>query len=188
MFIKDFTKGATPASFLRVLPATAPTGLSATTLIEGASGWQTADTLRIGARVHTFDGGLVTILGLARNPVRDTPAILIPGGIAGNCADLTLARGQHILVDTLDDPGLPDAEMVLVPATAFLGLPGVIETRLSEELITLMFAHEEILWANSGTLVHCPSLAGTDLEDGFFQRLSAAHAQSFIARRWARLG
>ena len=187
MFLKDFTRDATPASFLRVLPAAAPSGLSAATLVEAETGWIPANTLRIGAKVHTFDGGLATILGLTRKPVQDAPAILIPGGIAGNCADLILPRGQHILVDTLDDPSLPDADMVLVPATAWLGLPGVFETRLTDEVITPLFADEEILWANSGTLLHCPSLAGTGYDGGFFQRLAPTEGRAFLARRWARL-
>lgn len=188
MFLKDFTKNATPASFLRVLPAAAPVGLSGATLIETETGWKPAETLRIGTRVHTFDGGLATILGLDRAPVTDSAAILIPGGIAGNCADLILPRGQTILVDTLDDPSLPDAEMVLVPSAAFTGLPGVHETRLTGEVITPMFADEEILWANSGTLLHCPSLAGPGFDGGFFQTLPVAQARAFLARRWARLG
>lgn len=187
MFLKDFTRDATPASFARILPAAAPVGLSSATLIEASTGWIPASALRIGACVHTFDGGLATILGVSRTPVRDTPAILIPGGIAGNCADLTLARGQHILVDTLNDPAWPNADMVLVPATAYLGLPGVTETAFTGELITPLFGDEEILWANSGTLLHCPSLAGDGFDGGFFDRLAPAQARAFIARRWARL-
>ncbi len=187
MFLKDFTKDATPASFLRVLPATAPAGLSGATLIETETGWAPAETLRIGTRVHSFDGGLATILGLQRSPVEDMAAVLIPGGIAGNCADLILPRGQHILVDTLDDPALPDADMVLVPAAAFSDLPGVRETRLTGEVITPLFADDEILWANSGTLLHCPSLAGAGLDGGFFQCLSIPAARRLLARRWARL-
>lgn len=187
MFLKDFTHNATPASFVRILPAAAPSGLSGATLVEAETGWIAAKALSIGTRLHTFDGGLATILGLTRNPVRDAPAIAIPGGVAGNCADLILPRGQHILVDTLDDPTLPDADMVLVPATAFLGLPGVAETRMTYEVVTPLFADDEIVWANSGTLLHCPSLAGLGFDDGFYQRLAPAQARAFIAYRWARL-
>ena len=187
MFLKDFTRTATPESILAVIPAMPSQGLSASTLVETDCGWHRADSLHIGARVHTLDGGLATILAVSRQPVRDMPAILIPGGIVGNCADLILPRGQQILVDTLGDAALPDADLVLVPAAAFRGLPGVCDTTLTDELILPMFADEEALWANSGTLLHCPAIAGNGLDGSFFTELPLSQARAFLARRWARL-
>lgn len=190
MFLKDFTRAATPANVTTITPAPAMTGLGSASLIDTPKGWVAAKDLRIGMRVHSLDGGEALILGLDRRPVTDHPAIVIGGGVAGNCADLVLPLGQHLLVDTLQDPEYPDTEVLLVPAEAWLGQPGVWTTTFCDELITPLFADEEILWVNSGTLVHCPSVvfgAGLLPEGGFFDRLPLERAQAFLTRRAARL-
>lgn len=186
MFLKDFTRTATPANVTTVRPAPKATGLSSSCLIDTPQGWMAAKDLRIGMRVHSFDGGAALILGLDRRPVMDQPAIVIGGGVAGNCADLVLPFGQHLLVDTLNDPAYPDAEVLLLPAEAWLGQPGVWTTTLHDELITPLFADEEILWVNSGSLLHCPSVvfgAGLLPDGGFFDRLPLAEARAFLTRR-----
>ena len=190
MFLKDFTRTDTPATLTTVRPAPKATGLSSACLIDTPQGWVAAKDLRIGMRVHSFDGGEALILGLDRRPVTNHHAVVIGGGVAGNCADLMLPLGQHLLVDTLNDPAYPDAEVVLVPAEAWLGQPSVWTTTQNDELVTPLFADEEILWVNSGSLVHCPSVvfgAGLLPEGGFFHRLPLAEARSFLTRRAATL-
>ncbi|MCF8484061.1 MAG: Hint domain-containing protein [Rhodobacteraceae bacterium] len=190
MFLKDFTRTAAPASITTIIPAPAMTGLSSGCLVDTPKGWVAAADLRIGMRVHSLDGGEVMILGLDRTPVVRQPAVVIGGGVAGNCADLLMPLGQHLLVDTLDDPNFPDAEVVLVPAEAWLGQPGTCEMTMTDELTTPLFADEEILWVNSGTLIHCPSVAfgaGLVPDSPFFDRLSLDAARAFLTRRAARL-
>jgi hypothetical protein len=190
MFLKDFTRTATPANVTTVRPAPKATGLSSSCLIDTPQGWMAAKDLRIGMRVHSLDGGEALILGLDRRPVADHPAIEIAGGVAGNCANLLLPLGQHLLMDTLQDPEYPDAEVLLVPAEAWLGQPGVWTTTLRDELVTPLFADEEILWVNSGSLVYCPSVvfgAGLVPDGGFFDRLPLEDARAFLTRRTAKL-
>lgn len=187
MFLKDFTRTATPHSFRPVLPALAATGLTCATLVETAEAWQPAGDLRIGARVQTLDGGLATVRGIERTPATGLPAVRLAGGLVGNCADLVLPRGQLMLVDTLGDSALPDRDLVLVPAAAWLGLPGAAETLIQDTLVTPLFDDEEVIWANSGVLLHCPAIAGTHMEDSFFPTLPLPQARAFLTRRWARL-
>ena len=190
MFLQDFTRTAAPASITAIIPAPAMTGLSSGCLVDTPTGWVAAADLRIGMRVHSLDGGEVMILGLDRTPVVNQAAVFIGGGVAGNCADLLMPMGQHLLVDTLEDTTYPDAEVVLVPAEAWLGQPGVREITLTDELTTPLFADEEILWINSGTLIHCPSVAfgaGLVPDSPFFDRLSLDAARAFLMRRAARL-
>ncbi len=190
MFLKDFTRSATPENVTSILPAPAMTGLSSACLIDTPQGWTAANDLRIGMRVHSFDGGEAIILGLDRRPVAAQMAVVISGGVAGNCSDLVLPLGQHMLVDTLQDPNYPDVEALLVPAEAWLGQPGVRLTTIQDELVTPLFADEEILWINSGSLVHCPSVvfgAGLLPESDFFERLPQVDAQTFLTRRATRL-
>ncbi|MFN3846138.1 MAG: hypothetical protein ACK4RZ_10015 [Paracoccaceae bacterium] len=190
MFLKDFTRTATPGAFTAITPAPAATGLTSDTLVETTQGWCKASDLRIGQRVHTLDGGAAMILGLDRRPVTDLPGVLLPGGLADTCSDLILPRDQYLLTDTLQDPHLPDLDMVLIPATAWASQPCVANVRITSELVTPMFADEEIIWANSGALLHCPSIttgAGRLPLDGFFMALPDADARALLTRRLAKL-
>jgi hypothetical protein len=189
MFLKDFTRNALSAT--RVVPARAMSGLTADTLVETTSGWLRASELRIGQRVHTWDGGAAVILGLDRQPVTHPDGVLIPGGVADTCCDLILPRDQYLLTGTYGDAALPDADMVLVPATAWASQPWVTRTKITGELTTLMFADEEIIWANSGALLHCPSVMagpGRLPLDGFFMALPDADACALLTRRAERAG
>ena len=190
MFLKDFTRTATPGSITPVTPARVLAGLTGDTLVETTTGWCTASELRIGQRVHTLDGGAALILGLDRRPVNDLPCVHIPGGLADTCRDLILPQDQYLLTDTLGDPDLPDVGFVLIPATAWASQPCVTQTRITGELVTPMFADEEIVWANSGALLHCPSIAtgpGRLPLNGFFIALPDADARTFLTRRAKRL-
>ena len=58
------------------------------------------------------------------------------------------------------------------------------------DVITPLFADEELVYANTGVLLHCPGItdgAGRYPEDSFFPRLDAVAARTFLARRSARL-
>jgi hypothetical protein len=190
MFLKDFTRSATPDNITPVLPARTVSGLTGGTLVETTSGWCAAADLRIGQRVQTLDGGAALILGLDRRPVRDLRAIHIPGGLADTCCDLILPRDQYLLTDTLRDDTLPDLDLVLIPASAWASQPTVQETRFTGELVTPLFADEEILWANSGALLHCPAITTGPNRlplEGFFMALPEADARALLSRRGARL-
>jgi len=194
MFMKDFTRSATvfklrrgPAAHRVAAPVSAAPvsdGFLASTLVETASGWRAAGTLAIGDRVQTLDGGLARVAGIGRTPVsaaHRTEAIVVPGGLLDTCRDLWLLPDQMLLIDTAGDEGLPDEAMVLVPAHALSVLPAVRRPVLNGgEIVTLMFAQDEVIWANSGALLHCAGSTGA--EDDFFTRLDPASARAFLAR------
>ena len=103
-----------------------------------------------------------------------------------------LVPGQHVLMDTLGDPDLAPAPFAMVPAIALTSDPLIRRSfpDLGVEVITPLFAEEEIIFANSGVLLHCPSVidgAGRYPDDSFFPRLDAATARAFLTRRAARL-
>ncbi len=184
MFMKDFTRLAPVAT--PVLPQ-ATSGLAAGTLVETADGWRRVETLRMGDKLQTLDGGLARVVGLARQVVADGRLMHVPGGHLGTCEDLWLAPFQHVLIDTLGDARLPDAAAVLVPATAFEGTLGRLRPRPGKaEVFTPVFAEEEVVWANSGALVWCPGI-GQDPGDlphsGFYTRLSTAEARGWLSGR-----
>lgn len=163
MFMQDITRLSATA-VIPALPVT--TGLLAGTRVETRGGWRAVEGLRTGDAVQTLDGGLRRIAAIDRRwtlPGQTATVIRVPGGVFGTCATLDLLPDQHVLID-LDpaDPatgGLPDALAVLTPAAALVALPGVQRAlhRAPVQAVTLMFDEEEIVWAATGVLAHCPA-------------------------------
>lgn len=198
MFMQDFTR----LSALSV-PATAPatpaiapvtTGLIAGTLLETRAGWQPVETLRVGDSVQTLDGGLARILGLNRRVLQadaQTTVIRLQGGYHDACSDVLLLPGQHVVLDILDAAHNNGAPYAMIAALALLAGPGA--QRHSNpgaiDVITPLFADEEVVYANSGLLLHCPGIAdgaGCYPENSFFPRFDATEARHFIQSRAAR--
>jgi hypothetical protein len=135
--------------------ATATTGLVAGTRIETAEGWQPAETLRIGTRVHTLDGGLRPVCGLDRSRLMPGSVVIrISGGYFDACSDLTLLPQQPILLDTLGLARMPYARL---QASELAGFPGITRRRnlMPARLITPQFEEEEAIRANTGVLLLC---------------------------------
>jgi hypothetical protein len=198
MFMQDFSRDSA-ATATAVFPhqrlvASVTTGLIAGTLVETKTGWQPVETLAIGDAVQTLDGGLARILALDRRAFRpepETAPLLIPGGSFDACSDLLVLPGQHLLLDTLDDTAT-DAAFAMLPALALQGRGGVKRhaTEGTLHIITPLFADEEVIYANSGVLLHCPGVtdgANRYPDNSFFQRLDAPCAGAFLTRRAARL-
>lgn len=200
MFMQDIVKLTT--AFTRVAPRPrntqalpVTTGLVAGTLVETAYGWQDVANLRIGDAVQTLDGGLSRILGLDRRVLRpepETSLIRIPGGCHDACSDILLMPGQHVLKDTLDDRASHGAPFVLLPAFA-MTVDRFVTRHFPDaevEVITPLFADEEVIFANSGVLLHCPGVidgAGKPPVESFFPRLDSIEARAFLTRRASRL-
>ncbi|MBC7478207.1 MAG: Hint domain-containing protein [Pseudorhodobacter sp.] len=197
MFMQDIMKLKT--AFALVAPRVAPVvpapilgGIVAGTLVEGECGWVAAETLQIGDLVQTLDGGLARIHALDRrklHPQAESSLIHVPGGTHDACSDLWLVPGQHVLIDTVDAHSAP---YLLVPAIAMTCDAAVRHSFPDTvvEVITPMFADEEVIFANSGVLLHCPSVidgAGRYPDNSFFPRLDAASARVFLELRGLRL-
>lgn len=199
MFMQDLT-AFDPQHSTRIpgrlaQPRPALSGLVTGTLVETATGWQGIETLQPGQAVQTLDGGLARLMRVDRRriePAEDQVLIHLPGGVLDACSDLTLLPGQHLLVDTLDDPQLGGAPFALVPALALLALQGPRRVRREDafDVLTLLFAEEEAVYAQTGVLFHCPGLvdgAQSYPADSFFPLLGPAEARDFLRRRAARL-
>jgi Hint domain len=194
MFMQDFSRTTTAFYPVETLLAPVTTGLVAGTLLETSTGWRAVETLTAGDCVQTLDGGLARILRLDRRSLptsQDAPLLILQGGCYDACSDLLLLPGQHLLIDTLDDEISMGAPFALLPALALCG-PQMRRHRPAAalEIITPLFADEEIIYANSGVLMHCPGIAdgaGRYPEDSFFPRLDITTARDFLARRMQRL-
>lgn len=191
MFMKDFTKLAHDISAIPPLETEARilTGLVAGTKVETDRGWTDVTALNRGDRVYTLDGGLARILGLDRREA-DLQALHLPGGYMDACSDLCLLPRQPVLISTLDDPEIGTAPFVMLPSEALAVLPFLTRQSLRAEVVTPLFADEEVVFANSGVLLRCPGViegAGPMLMDSFFPTLDLAEARAFLIRREARL-
>ncbi len=190
MFHVDFARSAaTPVVPANCAAMRVGSGILAATQIETQTGWQPAETLRLGDRVYTVDGGLAAVLGLDRQwitPQAQVDLVHVPGGVIDNTSDLHLLSDQHVLIDTLGDAMLPDVALVLIPATALVGWRGIRRVALTHplEVITPWFAAEEIVYANAGTMLHCPGIMqrepGALASD--FNRLDLRQAAALLAR------
>lgn len=159
-------------------------GFLATTLVETALGWCPARALREGMRVQTHDGGLRPITGLIRRKSSSAGAMLVhvPGGAFDNCDGLWLMPGQEILITSPVIEDVLDCAAVRVKARYLAGFRGIGPRWLpgAGEIVALTFAEDEAIFANTGTLLHCPS-GRTGAESGFYPAIVPAQCQAMLA-------
>ena len=177
MFMQDITRFA--ASPVAEANSALSHGIFGPTLIDTESGWRPADSLRIGERVHTLDGGLQRIAALSRRIVAPgEPMVMVSGGHFDACDDVMLLPGQGVLLDTA---GLMAAPYARVPAQALTACIGAAHRAAPAraEIVTPIFAEEEVVWAQSGMLLLCPGIKG----DTGFPQLHARAAALFLTER-----
>lgn len=173
---------STPRPLLRMPRA----GLVAGTMVETAEGWRDVETLAPGIRVQTWDGGLQPLRAVER--MRLAPGALLvqlAGGTLSTCSDLVLLPGQHLLLETGAAADLLDCDVALMPAGALDGLAGVSlqRQRSGADVFALGFEHEEIVYANTGALLHCAPAGASGagaLRSDFFTVLDAAAARDLL--------
>ena len=141
-------------------------GLLAGSTIATSMGWRAVEAMAVGDMVLTFDNGLQPVVEVRRETfwvaeMMDPAAyasVYVPAGALGNLQDLELLPDQGVLIESdaaCDAYGDPFA---VVAAKALVGYRGITRTapRTRVEVITLVFAEEQVIYAGGGTLVHCP--------------------------------
>lgn len=173
---------------LNILPEFGASGLLAGNLVETESGWRPVETLARGARVATYDGGFCRVARVERHhvwPAAATEVIHVPGGALDNCSDFSLLPGQQVLLTSQVAEAVLDRAGALIPASALVGYRGITRQGLVRpaEVLSLRFAAEELVYVNSGALIHCAAEGpeATDARSGFFEVLDEARAQAMLA-------
>lgn len=150
------------------------------TLLETRSGWQPAEQLRPGDAVCTLDGGFATIASLRQRRLGVGPDQHwhIPAGSLNNCSDISLTRGQHVAIMDAACDQLFGTPCVLAPITAMAGYRGITAAaaRTSGIATELTFETEEIVYAQTGMLLHVPS--GT--QESFFRTLGYGETRALL--------
>lgn len=146
--------------------ATLSHGLMAGTRVASNLGWRAIDALTVGDKVLTFDHGMQEITEIRRAHMwLDAPdtaehmwPVVIPEGALGNREELVLLPDQGVMVESdaaLDFHGDPFA---VLTAHSLVGLRGIRRRQPMQrvELIAVYFAHDEVIYAEGGALIHCP--------------------------------
>jgi len=143
-------------------------GLTDGTLVATALGWRPANAIAVGDLVLTFDRGLQPIKAITRgvqwDSNTDCPEMLwplkIPAGAIGNKMDMTLLPEQCVMVESDMADMLFADPFSLIAAADLEGFRGIHKLRPTQQIdvIQLHFDDDEVIFADTGVLVFCPSL------------------------------
>ena len=149
--------------------------LTAQTRLETRRGWACVDTLSVGDSVATLDGGFAQITAIS-HPKRRAPLVQVPGGVLSTCSDMSLPADAHIALRAPARWGY--APVVSAPIKALSGWNGIRPTLFAgPALATLHFEEEEMIYAQTGLLIH----AFDANADSFFPTLSYGDTRALLA-------
>ncbi len=165
--------------------ARAQAGIVAGTRLEAASGWRPVESLMRGDAVYTLDGGLRQIVDIQREDMTPRRQLFVPGGALDNCAEMLLLPGQHVLLDADIAEEAFGSPLVLVPAAALAGYNGIAWQDGQErvEIVTLGFDEEEVVYGNTGAMLHCPAtgqMEARETKSKFFTVLGMEQARAMV--------
>ncbi|MCX7558909.1 Hint domain-containing protein [Sulfitobacter sp. F26204] len=142
-------------------------GLMAGTKVASNLGWRSIEALTVGDSVLTFDNGMQEITEVRRQifwmDAPDTAAaawpVYVPVGALDNREEMILMADQGVVVES---DGASDAfgdPFAMVPAHTLEGVRGIIRAAPAEqiELIAIYFAQPQVIYAEGGALIHCPT-------------------------------
>ena len=149
------------------------------TLLDTETGWKPARALKAGDSVATLDGGFTQIRSVST--AAPTQLIHVPGGTLGACTDLLLPATASVALHV--PASISDAPILSVPLQALCGWQGIRrQPDHRAALTTLTFADEEMVYAQTGLLLHTDNA-----EPGFFQRKSYGETRALLALWSGRL-
>ena len=144
-------------------------GLMAGTRVASHLGWRAIEALAVGDQVLTFDNGMQEIVEIRRKvffldaPETDRAAwpVNVPAGALGNRDALTLLADQGVLIESDAAADVHGDPVALVPARTLEGVRGITRSAPAQqiELIAVYFAAEQVIYAEGGALIHCPTRA-----------------------------
>lgn len=149
-------------------PSGLATGLVAGTMVATAMGWRLVEAIAKGDMVLTFDRGLQPVRALTRGVHwdRTTPCpnllwpLKVPAGALGNQDAMTLLPEQCVMVESDTAEMLFGDPFTLLNGADLAGFraikPAAPDCVL--DVIQLHFDDDEVVFANAGALVFCPSL------------------------------
>ncbi len=149
---------------------------TANTLFETETGWRPLHALQAGDAVATLDGGFTQIRSVT--PGAPVPMIHVPGGALGACTDVLLPATASVALDV--PATVCETPILSVPLRALCGWNGIRHAvDATDTLTTLTFDDEEMVFAQTGLLLHTDNAL-----PGFFERKSYGETRALLAL-WA---
>ncbi len=168
------------------------TGLVAGTQVATQFGWRDVAAVAVGDLVLTFDGGMQTVAAVHRQILvtggelapADTWPLFVPAEALGNRDDMILMPTQSVMIEADAAEEVFGDPFAMIPALALEGFRGIVRVPPADqiELITLAFAQDEIIFANTGALMFCPK--SNDIFDAglsVYSTLSLEAARALVA-------
>lgn len=148
------------------------------TLVETDRGFVQARDVKAGDKIYTFDGGCQEVKSISHSVPRLTTLVHVPVGALGNDVELLLPSDQMIALELDTAERLFDVPLVMTRLISLAGYKG-ISPALPERMarIHLKFQEEELIWAESGMLLH---VAGDSI-DSAFRKLSLSETRQILA-------
>lgn len=141
-------------------------GLMAGTQVATQMGWRDVAAIAVGDLVLTFDGGMQAVAAVERQTFStggdlapaDTWPIFVPAEALGNRDDMFLLPQQSVMIEADAAEEVFGDPFAMIPVLALEGFRGITRVPPAEqiELITLAFAQDEVVFVNTGALIHCP--------------------------------
>lgn len=171
-------------------------GIAVGTKVATPNGWKKIEDIVEGDKVLTFDDGLQTVQKVQRHTLWETPRgapiaqwpLHVPQGALGNNEAMFLLPGQSVMVESDTADEVLGDPFVLIPSRVLEGYRGIspVVPQHRLEVVELFFEHEQIIFANAGTLFRCT--AAIDFGNGLFasaceeryKELNAAQADMLV--------
>ncbi|MFX0542566.1 Hint domain-containing protein [Roseovarius sp. S4756] len=172
------TPGETPPAASdgqgRDVPGVGQAGVSASVCVAGSNGWPALGTIAPGDLVLTFDAGLQPVAEILREPAWAGRGPLLPSlwlveipiRALGNREVMHLAADQLVLIESDVAEAVTGDPFALVPARSLGDVRGIhrVPPQPGDEIITLTFAEEQIVFAGGGAMLQCPAATSDLLE------------------------
>lgn len=130
-------------------------------------GWRPVEAITVGDHVLTFDHGMQPVVAVTRGvffaagdvcPDHARP-IEVPAGALGNETAMLLLPEASVMIESDVAEELFGDPFTLVPARALVGWRGIARRAMPRpvEIITLHCAADQVVYADGGALVLCPT-------------------------------
>ncbi len=168
-------------------------GLVNGTKVETETGWRRVERLVPGERIHTLDSGLCVLRGVVRASYgADLPMVypegltLIPGGALGNCEGFYVLPDQCLMFAGSAVRSMTGRDRTLIAGRDLAGHGHVSLAMPVDgiEVYRLMFDNEEIVFANTGVLMHCPAPEHESTGDSQFHVIGTIDAEVLMSCRF----
>lgn len=156
-------------------------GLMAGTKVATQIGWRDVAAVAVGDQVLTFDGGMQTVAAVHREIIAtggelapgDAWPMFVPAEALGNRDDMFLLPNQAVMIEADAAEEVFGDPFAMIPALALDGYRGITRVPPADtmEVVTLAFAQDEVVFANTGALIFCPK--SNDIFDAGLSAYSA---------------